>query len=78
MSNEELNFDIDWDLIDISMYYVIKEQNDQEYYLSNVKANKIEWTSEFMHALDFDSSKEANEYISQYLPNRTDIEIVLR
>jgi hypothetical protein len=68
-------FEIDWDL-DLSMVYLYKIQNGEEYFLYDVDhGGATLWTTRIVKAMSFTSEAEANEFKDEYLQDRDDFSI---
>ena len=68
----ELDFDIEWDM-DLSSYYLYKVENSREYYLKDIVEERVIWTAQLRHAIQFGSEDEIDLFRNTFLPNRIDL-----
>ena len=59
-------------------WFIAKSHNNSTYYVSNVDEDKhiATWTKKYASALKFDSSANANQFISKFLKNRKDVYVI--
>lgn len=70
---------IEWELeIDLTMFYLYKIQNNQEYFLYEVEDQATLWTADFDKAISFISEEAVENFKEEYLPRRNDVNIMKR
>jgi len=67
--------ELDWDL---TMLYLYKIQNGQEYFLCDIVDGATLWTTQLCKAIQFGMEDNVEQFIREYLPGRKDFNLTRR